>query len=168
MTQSDELLGRLARAATRIETQRAAVERGTPWATGSLERGEAEAEWGPTEVLAHVAEMLPFWLGEMERLLDAPPGASPAFGRTAADQLRTLTVARDATLPPRELFDRIASGVDRYAGRLPALTAADLERTGRHPVRGEVTAGTILERFVVAHMEEHAAQLEAVLSATTS
>ena len=139
-----------------------AVQRGAPWATGSLARGEGEERWGPTEVLAHVAEMLPFWLGEMERVLDGggTAGDPVPFGRTAADQVRTLTIARDATLPPRELFDRIGAGVERYVRRLPELSADDLARSGRHSVRGVLSVSEILERFVVTHVEEHAVQLE--------
>ena len=154
---------RLEHAAQRIEGARARVEAGAPWAVGSLERGEAEERWGPTEVLAHSAEMLPFWLGELERVV-AGTGPDPApFGRTAADPIRTQTVVRDATLPPRELFDRIGAGVARYARRLPTLSAADLQRTGRHPTRGELGVRELLERFVVGHLEEHAIQLETTL-----
>lgn len=162
-----QLLDRLAVAAQRIEGHRAAVERGATWPTGSQARGEAEERWGPTEVLAHVAEMLPFWLGELERVLDGTRGGGAEavpFGRTITDQVRTLTVARDATLPPRELFDRISSAVERYRRRLGDLDDRDLERRGRHPTRGELSVGELLDRFAVTHLEEHAAQLDATLA----
>jgi hypothetical protein len=162
----EELLARLDAAGRRLEGSRARVVAGAPWPTGSQARGEAEERWGPTEVLAHVAEMLPFWLGEMERVLDADhAGGKQPFGRTAADQLRTLTVARDATLPPRELFDRIGAGIERYRRRLPALTADEARRSGRHPTRGDLTVVGLIERFAVAHLEEHAVQLEDALGA---
>lgn len=164
----DGLLARLSAAAARVEGQRGAVERGAPWPVGSLARGETEERWGPTEVLAHVAEMLPFWLGEMERVLAAAPGEVAAFGRTIDDQVRGLSVARDATLPPRELFDRIAAAVERYRRRLPTLTATDLARVGRHPARGDLGVPALLERFAVDHLEDHARQLEATLAAGAS
>jgi hypothetical protein len=159
-------LDRLVAAAGRIEAHRAAVERGAPWPTGSQARGEGEEHWGPTEVLAHVAEMLPFWLGEMERVIDGGGTVDEPtpFGRTAADQVRTLTIARDATLPPRELFDRIEAGVERYRRRLPTLSAADVGRIGRHPTRGALAVPEMLERFVVSHLEEHAVQLAETLA----
>lgn len=158
------LLARLSAAADRIEAQRRAVERGVPWPVGSLARGEAEERWGPTEVLAHVAEMLPFWLGEMERVLAGAPGDVAAFGRTIDDQVRNLSVARDASLPPRELLDRVAAAVERYRRRLPSLTAAELSRIGRHPARGELRVPALLERFAVEHLEDHARQLESALA----
>ena len=40
-------------------------------------RPRARGAWGPPEMLAHVAEMLPYWLGEVERILDGPTGAGP-------------------------------------------------------------------------------------------
>ena len=158
-----DLLTRLERAASRIGMTRARVEAGVPWPVGSLERGEAEERWGPTEVLAHAAEMLPFWLGELERILAGDGPEATPFGRTAADPIRSQSVIRDATLPPRELFDRINAGVARYERRLPTLTSADLRRTGRHPTRGELTVPAALARFVVSHLEEHAVQMEQTL-----
>ena len=61
-----------------------------------------EAEWGPVEVLAHVAEMIPFWQGEMERIIVGVAGgaAEPIpFGRVATDTVRLAVLERDRTLP---------------------------------------------------------------------
>jgi hypothetical protein len=159
-------LDRLEAAARRIDGQREAVDRGRPWSTGSQARGEGEEHWGPTEVLAHIAEMLPFWLGEAERVIDGHGTRDEPvpFGRTAGDQVRTLTIARDATLPPRELFARIEAGIARYRRWLPGLAQEDLDRAGRHPTRGVLTVAELLERFVVSHLEEHAVQLEEALA----
>ncbi len=166
MSALDPALDRLRAAAGRIAATRTEVERGGRRAPRGAAQGADEASWAPTEVLAHVCEMLPYWLGEMERVL-APGDAGPAaFGRTAADQIRTLTVARDATLPPRELYDRMAAGIDRYERRLPQLSEADVRRRGTHPTRGELTVEELLERFVVGHLEEHAVQLEDALRAS--
>jgi uncharacterized protein (DUF952 family) len=157
------LLDRVDTAGLRIASARTAVESGGPWPVGAVAAGGGESEWGPTEVLAHVAEMLPYWLGEMERILAGRPGEPAHFGRTASDEIRTLSVARDATLPPRELFDRISAGVDRYRRRLPQLTSAEADRTGIHPTRGELSVASMLERFAVGHLEDHAGQLERAL-----
>jgi hypothetical protein len=107
--------------------------------------------------------MLPFWLGEMERLV-AGTGEPVPFGRVATDQLRLLVLERDRSLPPRELFDRIAVGTDRVARRLESLTARDTLKRGVHPVRGELTVEAVAERFIVSHLEEHAEQLATVVA----
>lgn len=166
MNELTPLLGRLDVAARRLAATQGRVQAGEPWPVGAVAEGGGEAEWGPTEVLAHVAEMLPYWLGEMERVVAGSGGPSPApapFGRTAADPLRTMTIARDATLPARELYDRISTAVERYGRRLPALTHAEIGRRGLHPTRGEVTVAALVERFAVAHLEEHAEQMEGAL-----
>lgn len=145
-----------------------AVEAGHPWPLHDVAHDAGpESAWGPTEVLAHVAEMLPFWLAEIERIVAGPTEPVP-FGRTTADPVRTERIARDRTLPPAELIGRIETAVARYARRLPDLGPIDLARRGLHPIRGEMTVGEIVERFVVGHAEEHVDQLRAALPASGS
>ena len=63
------LLDRLAgRPGTGSRATRPAVEAGAPWPLAAVYDDSDEARWGPREVLAHVAEMLPYWLGEIERI----------------------------------------------------------------------------------------------------
>ena len=162
MTTKD-LVPRLEAASKRLAALRPAVEAGAPWPLSDNFGTEPEASWGPPETLAHVAEMLPFWLGEIERVVDGT-GEPVPFGRVATDQLRLLVLERDRSLPPRELFDRIATGTDRVAGRLKALTARDTSRRGVHPRRGEMRVQEIADRFVVSHLEEHAEQLAGVVA----
>jgi hypothetical protein len=138
-----------------------------PWALAEDYGTGPEASWGPREVLAHVEEMLPFWLGEMERIVDgAGPGPTP-FGRTADDPVRIGILARDRTLPLRVLFGRIDTGLRDWAERLPGLSDADQARIGLHPRLGEMPAAAILERFVIGHAEDHIGQLNDILAART-
>jgi DinB family protein len=159
---SDELLERLRTAGDDFEATRAAVEAGAPWPLAATFDTSDEADWGPPEVLAHVAEMGPFWLGEIERVVAGGPGPVP-FGRVSTDTLRLGVLERDRSLPPRELFDRTSSALDRLAHRWPTLSPADLERVGLHPRLGEMTVAAIADRFIVSHVEEHARQLREVL-----
>jgi hypothetical protein len=76
----DELIGRMERAVEALTSQRARVEAGEPWPLSARFGTEPEASWGPRETLAHVTEMLPFWLGEIERILAGPAEPVP-FGR---------------------------------------------------------------------------------------
>jgi hypothetical protein len=107
--------------------------------------------------------MLQYWLGEIERVLAGAPEPVP-FGRIATDPLRTMTIERDRSLPARDLISRIQSDVARYAARLPQLSSADWDKRGLHPRLGEMTVGAMLPRFVVGHLEEHAAQLTETLA----
>jgi len=141
------------------------LESADPWELAELYGAEAEASWGPREVLAHVEEMLPFWLGEAERILDAPPDSQIPIGRAQTDDLRVGVIGRDRSLPWRELFSRIGSDGARMAARMRELTAAEAARTGLHPRLGEMSVADLLDRFVVSHIEEHISQLRDIIAA---
>ena len=158
----DDLLARLRSGAAAFGATRAAVEAGGPWPLATVFDTSDEAEWGPPEVLAHVSEMAPYWLGEIERILAGGPEPVP-FGRVATDTLRLGVIERDRSLPPRELYDRIDSALDRLGRRWPTLTSADRERVGVHPRLGEMTIAAIADRFLVSHVDEHVRQLGDIL-----
>jgi hypothetical protein len=144
------------------------VMAGEPWPLAEDYGTGPEASWGPREVLAHVEEMLPFWLGEMERVIDGDGTATVPFGRIADDPVRIGIIDRDRSLPLRILFARIDAGLAGWAERLPTLTQSERERIGVHPRLGEMPAPAILERFVVGHAEDHIAQLTDILGTRTA
>lgn len=161
-----DLADRLERGADAMVDLGGALAAGEPWPVSAVVGPGPESSWGPREVLAHVAEMLPFWLGELERLQAGDGSAPVPFGRTADDALRIGTIARDRTLPLRELFGRIDSGIGRWADRLAELAGdpgAD-SRPGLHPRLGELSAAQLADRFVVSHLEDHVAQLRTILA----
>jgi DinB superfamily len=158
------LADRLRAAGAAIASLAPAVDAGRPWPLSDDFGTAPESHWGPPETLAHVAELLSFWSGEIERILDASSDGGPVpFGRVADNPLRLGLIERDRSLPPRELFDRIEAGVARLAGRLARLSPEEGGRRGVHPTLGETTVTGIAERFIVGHLEEHAEQLQATL-----
>lgn len=116
-------------------------------------------------MLAHLVEMLPFWLGELERVVDGDGSGPVPFGRIADDASRIGLIERDRSLPLRVLFDRVEAGLWAWMVRLPTLTATDRERIGLHPRIGEMAVERMAERFILGHTEEHIAQLESILVA---
>jgi hypothetical protein len=163
----EDVLSRLAAARAAFADLRPRVVDGAPWALADDFGAGPEASWGPREVLAHVAEMLLFWKGEFERLVEAarPPGAGEPFGRLAVDAMRIGILERDRTLPLGELFERIDAGIAAWESRLPTVTAAELTARGLHPRDGEVPATWLRDKFIVRHLDEHVAQLEGILAA---
>jgi len=156
---------------TRLETNRAAlaglreaVERGEPWPLSEAYGAEPESEWGPKEVLAHVAEMVPYWLGQIESVIAAPSEPVP-FGRVATDSTRIERIGRDRSLPAGELFARLDRAAADLGDRLRGLDGAALRRRGVHVRLGEMTVEGMAERFIVGHLEEHVRQLEEILAA---
>jgi hypothetical protein len=166
MTDLADLPSRLRSAARTLVELAPDVEAGRPWPLSEDFGHTPEAHWGPPEILAHVAEMIPFWTGEIERILDAPDGDLPLpFGRTGDNPLRLGVLERDRTLPPRELFARIDTGAERLARRLEELEPAQGMRRGAHRTAGELDIAGIAQRFVSGHIEEHAEQLRLQLAA---
>ena len=141
---------------------------GGPWPLAEDYGTGPEASWGPGEVVAHVAEMLPFWLGEMERVIDGDGAAPVPFGRIADDPVRIGIVGRDRSLPLRVLFSRVDAGYAAWADRLATLTDAERSRLGVHQRLGEMPSAAIVERFVLGHGEEHVVQLTELLAGKTA
>ena len=159
----DELQG------SRLEASRAAwprlrpaVERREPWPLSEAYGAEPESDWGPKEVLAHVAEMVPYWLGQIESILAGAGGRGPV--RAGGDGSRAHrpdragpgAAGRRAVRADRRRRWRRAS----LGGR---LDAAPTGRRGIHPRLGEMTVEAIGERFIIGHLEEHVRQLEEIL-----
>jgi hypothetical protein len=137
---------------------------GEPWGIDGVVAPGPESSWGPREVLAHVAEMFPFWLGEIELILDAGGGGSGGaeplgFGRLEADDLRIAIITRDRQFPARELLGRVEAEGLRVSRRLRALNEADAATLGRHVTRGDLSVRDIAERLIVSHVEGHVTQL---------
>lgn len=158
-------LDRLADARAAYAALAGRVAAGEPWPLAAAFGTEPEASWGPREVLSHVAEMLPFWLGELERVVDGDGVAAVPFGRIADDVTRIGLIARDRSLPLRVLFARIDAGLGAWLDRLPTLTDTERAKVGLHPRLGEMAVGAMAERFVIGHAEEHVAQLWSILEA---
>jgi hypothetical protein len=121
-------------------------------------------EWVAREVLAHVDEMLPYWLGEIERVLVGPVEPVP-FGRQSTDLVRTLTVDRDRTLPIHELYARLDNSLERVLRRLLELDERQVSRRGLDKTRGDMTVRQIVDVMLAGHLEEHGRQLAAALDA---
>ncbi len=160
---NDELVDAVRSARLALESTRSAVGSAGPWPLATVFDHSDEAQWGPPEVLAHVAEMVPFWLGEMERVLAGAPEPVP-FGRIATDPVRIAILGRDRTVPPAALYDRISNDLRLLERRLAELTPVELARRGLHPTRGEMTIASMPDVFIIGHLTEHVGQLATLLT----
>jgi hypothetical protein len=159
---ANDLADRLLDARSRLDALRGDVQARAPWPASENFGAEPEASWYPPELLAHLAEMVPYWMGQIERILEGYPEPVP-FGRVQTDEERIAAIGRDRALPVGELFDRIAERTATAAGRLGELSAEQIERRGTHPTRGEMTVGAIVERMLINHLDEHVEQLGSIL-----
>jgi hypothetical protein len=136
-------------------------------APGGLTEAEPDTgeRWEAGQVWAHLAEFPAYWLDQVERVVarHRAGAAEPiAFGRTKSDPDRIAAIERDRTVPAVALLKRTREGIDRARHVIESLAVEEWTVRAAHPVRGEMTVGAVLERFVVDHLEEHAAQLDAL------
>jgi hypothetical protein len=120
-----------------------------------LDTGE---RWDRRQVLAHVAEMLPYWVEQVELVA---AGDQVPFGRAKSNPERIAAIERDRREDPSRLLDRVDAGLGVVLALLDRLDDGALARSGRHQTLGEMTVAGIVDRFLVDHLEEHADQLEA-------
>lgn len=126
------------------------------------ERVSKPGGWSIVQVLAHVAELLPYWSHQARavagRLFDDQP-----FGRTHDDPDRIAAVEAHAHDDVGAILPRIRAALTEAAADVRAIPAAAWRRTGRHARRGEMTVEQLVDQFLVEHLEEHTQQVEAML-----
>jgi hypothetical protein len=116
--------------------------------------------WDAGQAWAHVAEFVPYWQGQIERVLAGAAGEPALFGRTTEDPGRVGAIEAGRNEPPTEQMARLAGALMLLRTYLVGLSEAQWSARGLHERRGEMTVAEILDRFVVSHLEEHADQLE--------
>jgi hypothetical protein len=151
-------MGPLARMAVAEGRLAAFAEHPPPGLTGA---DPATGErWDAGQAWAHVAEFVPYWQGEIERVLAGRGNGPVPFGRTSEDPGRVGAIEAWRHEPPTEQMARLAGALMLLRTYLLGLSEAQWGGRGLHARRGEMTVAEILDRFVVSHLEEHADQLE--------
>jgi hypothetical protein len=143
---------RLLAAAGRIRASASALP------DGALTEPDPEAgeRWDRGQVLAHVAEMLPYWAEQAELIV---AGRQTEFGRVKSDPGRIGAIERDRREHPARLLARVEEGVAVVLALLERLDDRALAATGHHQTLGDMTVAELIDRFLVSHLEEHADQL---------
>ncbi len=121
-----------------------------------------ENEWSIMESIAHIVEFMPYWAGEVEKLV-AQPGRN--FGRTMQDEGRLAALrnhGHDTLVQAREALPGSYARLDEV---LRGLRDSDLELTGRHVKYGERTLEWFINEFITNHLRNHVIQLRECLAA---
>ncbi|HEY7126183.1 MAG TPA: DinB family protein [Ktedonobacterales bacterium] len=121
----------------------------------------ASGGWTLTEDLVHVAEMLAFWSGEIERIR-LQPGTT--FGRIASNPERIRFIEEHAQDTPEQISALLEQGEAQAVALLERLQSADLEKVGQHMKFGPQTIGRAIQEWLLDHLEEHVHQLQAILA----
>jgi hypothetical protein len=120
----------------------------------------ADERWEAGQVWAHIAEFVPYWHEQLESVIGGFDGTPVPFGRTKTDPGRIAAIEIGRHEEIGEQMSRTHESIAALKGYLAGLMPAEWNALGLHPIRGEMDVEAIVERFVVAHLEEHAEQLD--------
>jgi hypothetical protein len=156
---TEPIVERLAAVETRLKAHAAgpAPESLTEPDPGDTERWEAAQVWG------HMAEFMPYWLDQLDKVVSQFGGQPVPFGRTKADAARLEGIAKGLGLPIGEQMASVGQAIQMARNYLAGLTPAQWEAMGLHARRGEMGVSDIVRTFMVDHLEEHANQLDALV-----
>ncbi len=120
-------------------------------------------EWTVLQTLGHCAELIPYWLSQCRIVIQAGAGDPPRFGRTLDDPGRMAGVERGAVGKPDELLAQVQAEARKGAAAIRALTTEERARKGITRRGEEMSVGDMVERFIVAHTEDHLKQMREAL-----
>ncbi len=119
-----------------------------------------DERWEASQVLAHIAEFIPYWIDQAQHVIDNYHSKPVPFGRTKADPTRRAAIAAHGEHDSLAHMARIAAGVAALRVFVGALTEASLAAVGEHPTLGRMAMPDLIEEFLVGHIEQHRVQLD--------
>ncbi len=152
-----------ARRLERMNEQLATLMR-QPDVARRLRATPGENEWSAMQTLGHLAEIIPYWLSHCQALI-AATAEPPHFGRSLDAPERLTGVDRGAMGNPEELLRLLNDEIQAAANAVRQMSTAERDKKGIHPRLGEVTVADVVELLIVAHAEDHLAQVRATLRA---
>jgi hypothetical protein len=120
--------------------------------------------WEAGQVWAHVAEFIPYWVGEATLVIERGKDTPEPFGRTKSDPGRIAAIERDRSTDRVRLWHRITGDVAGLRAFLAGLDDSAWTAVGVHPTLGLMGLAAILNEFLVGHLEQHAAQLDQLVA----
>lgn len=123
---------------------------------------ETGERWDRGHVMAHVAEMIPFWTGQIRAVV----AGAPTIGRGEEGSARReqgIQAGHDE--PEAELHRRIDDGLSGLSSLLGELDEPDLDRRASFMTGEgdrEVDVRFALNRVLIGHLEGHLQQLREI------
>jgi hypothetical protein len=116
--------------------------------------------WDAGQVWAHLAEFIPYWMAQMHMVLSLHQDEPVPFGRTKTDSGRVAAIERDRTQPVSVLWSDVHNDIEHLRRFLIGLDTKAWGVRGLHPSMGVMDLERIVDEFLVAHLEQHADQLD--------
>lgn len=122
-----------------------------------------EDEWSIMQILCHVLEAVPYWLGEIAQIKAQP---EKSWGRNHLQEARLAAVADTDRCTVDDVLkelDALKSQVENELGALDKDTLA-ITATSRNPNFGTKPISFIVDHLIVEHVSKHCGQIERNLS----
>ena len=130
----------------------------------TIRRKPSEEEWSILQILSHLVEAVPYWLGEVERVVQVP---GSDWGRGLQDSDRLAAVTDTEKLSVKQVIAEVALlGQDVESG-LQGLTPEILKQESPHrnfAKFGHKPVSFIIDHFIEEHVAGHAGQIQRNLS----
>lgn len=127
-----------------------------------LHEDPAPEGWSLMHVLAHTAELLPYWSNQAMDLSRRTEDNLP-FGRTHDDPDRIKAVEDHAGDTLDRMLPMVQESLAHCVATLRSIPLEGWQHTGRHSRRGEMSVGQLVDSFLVEHLEEHLEQARGVV-----
>lgn len=124
-----------------------------------------EEEWSIMQILCHLVEAVPYWLDEIELLLETP---GKEWGRGLQQEDRLEAVNKDkvdstSVSDVLEQLEELKYRVEQTLGKLDEEKLS-LEAPSRNPRFGTKPISFIVDHLLVEHTSKHFGQIERNLS----
>ncbi|RST60561.1 DinB family protein [Siminovitchia terrae] len=125
----------------------------------------SEEEWSIMQVVAHVAEAIPFWLGEIRQIIQSP---EDVWGRDHTNKIRLKAVDAKAvdSLPVDKVFEDLKKIPTQTEETLSTLTDEQFQiiAPSRNPNFDGKPVQFIVNKLIVGHIQGHNGQIQRNLS----
>ena len=125
--------------------------------SGKLYQSPAENEWTIVQNLAHIVEFLPYWAGEVEKVL-AEPGC--LFGRTPDNAGRLQGISQHELDSLSKIDAALSESYAKLDEVLRKMQDSDLQLIGKHVRYGEKSVDWLIDDLIVDHLKGHVEQIQ--------
>ncbi|MDR7079406.1 putative damage-inducible protein DinB [Neobacillus niacini] len=121
----------------------------------------SEDEWSIMQIVAHITEALPYWVGEIEQLVETP---GKEWGRNHLHEGRLEAVKPETVdaISVNELLKELEQVKQTVQAGIEKLTEEQLsaEAASVNPNFGMQTLSFIIDHLIIQHVNKHEGQIQ--------
>jgi hypothetical protein len=117
-------------------------------------------QWEAAQVWGHITEFIPFWVEQAGDVIDAYRDEPVPFGRIRSDPTRLAGIEQGKHVAIETMWQEVQADLADLRLFLAALPEGWADSVGLHSTLGPLPTERIVDDFLIAHLEEHAEQLE--------